>query len=193
MFPMISTIEEVHRAKECVHQVQAELKAAGIPFDPKMKIGVMIEVPSAALMAEHIAEEVDFLSIGTNDLTQYMMAVDRGNDSVAALYQPFNPAVVRMIHFVVEAAHRKHKWVGICGEMAGDPVATVLFVGLGVDELSVIPPVLPEIKKIIRSIRQRDAHRVAEKVLMMSGEREIREYLSSITRTRVPEIPLEEQ
>lgn len=193
MFPMICTIEEVHRAKEMVHQAQHDLKAAGVPFDPKMKIGVMIEVPSAALMAEQIAEEVDFLSIGTNDLTQYMMAVDRGNDSVAALYQPFNPAVVRTIHYVVDAAHRKHKWVGICGEMAGDPVATVLFVGLGVDELSVIPPVLPEIKKIIRSIRQRDAHRIAEKVLMMSSEREIREYLSSITRTRVPEIPLEEE
>lgn len=193
MFPMICTIEEVHRAREMVHQAQHDLKAAGVPFDPKMKIGVMIEVPSAALMAEQIAAEVDFLSIGTNDLTQYMMAVDRGNDSVASLYQPFNPAVVRTIHYVVEAAHRKHKWVGICGEMAGDPVATVLFVGLGVDELSVIPPVLPEIKKIIRSIRQRDAHRIAEKVLMMSSEREIREYLSSITRTRVPEIPLEEE
>ena len=155
MFPMISTIEEVHRAKEFVHQAQEELKAAGIPFDPKMKIGVMIEVPSAAMMAEQIAAEVDFLSIGTNDLVQYMMAVDRGNDSVASLYQPFNPAVVRTIHYVVEAAHRKHKWVGICGEMAGDPLATVLFVGLGVDELSVIPPVLPEIKKIIRSINQK--------------------------------------
>lgn len=193
MFPMISTLEEVLRAKECVHQAQHDLKTAGVAFDPKMKIGVMIEVPSAALMAERLAEEVDFLSIGTNDLVQYMMAVDRGNDSVAALYQPYNPAVIRTIHYIVEAAHRKHKWVGVCGEMAGDPVATVLFIGLGVDELSVIPPVLPEIKKIIRSIRQRDAQRVASKVLMMDGEREIREYLSSITKNRVPEIPLEEQ
>jgi phosphoenolpyruvate-protein phosphotransferase (PTS system enzyme I) len=193
MFPMISTLEEVIRAKEYLHQAQHDLKAAGVPFDPKMKIGVMIEVPSAALMAERIAEEVDFLSIGTNDLVQYMMAVDRGNDSVATLYQPYNPAVVRMIHYVVEAAHRKHRWVGICGEMAGDPVATVLFVGFGVDELSVIAPVLPEIKKIIRSIRHRDAERVAAKVLMMTGEREIREFLSSITKNRVPEIPLEDQ
>jgi phosphoenolpyruvate-protein phosphotransferase (PTS system enzyme I) len=192
MFPMISTTEEVHRAREFVHQAQEELKAKGIPFDAKIKIGVMIEVPSAAMMAEQIAGEVDFLSIGTNDLIQYLMAVDRGNDSVASLYQPYNPAVVRTIHHVVEAAHRKHKWVGICGEMAGDPLATVLFVGFGVNELSVIPPVLPEIKKIIRSIKQKDARRVAEKVVGMKDEKEIREYLSLIIKNKVPEIPFED-
>lgn len=192
MFPMITTVEEVHAAREFVQQATRDLKAQNIPFDPKTKIGVMIEVPSAALMAEVIAGEVDFLSIGTNDLIQYMMAVDRGNDAVAGLYQPFNPAVVRTIHHIVEAAHRKHKWVGVCGEMAGNPLATVLLVGLGVDELSVIPPVLPEIKKIIRSIKHRDAHRVAAKVLGMNNEREIRDYLSSIIKNRVPEIPLEQ-
>ncbi len=192
MFPMIATIEEVQHARAFIRQAQEELRTQGVPFDAKMKIGVMIEVPSAALMAEQIAAEVDFLSIGTNDLVQYMMAVDRGNDAVAALYQPFHPAVIRTIHQIVEAAHKKKNWVGVCGEMGGDPIATVLLVGLGVDELSVIPHVLPEIKKIIRSIKYKDARRVAEKVLGMTRGPEIREYLSSIIRNKVPEIPFEE-
>jgi len=191
MFPMVATLEEVQKAKAYVRQAKEELRARGVPFDARIKIGVMIEVPSAAIMAEQLAAEVHFLSIGTNDLVQYMMAVDRGNDSVAALYQPFSPAVVRVIHHIIEAAHRKHVWVGVCGEMGGDPLATVLLLGLGIDELSVIPPVLPEIKKIIRSIKYKDARRVADKVLGMTREHDIREYLSSIIKNKVPEIPLE--
>lgn len=192
MFPMVTTVEEVERAKVFLHQAQDDLKAQGVPFDPGMKIGVMIEVPSAAVLTEYIAAHVDFLSIGTNDLIQYLMAVDRGNDSVAGLYQPFNPSVIRTIRQIVEGGHKKHVWVGVCGEMAGDPLATVLLVGMGVDELSVTPPILPEIKKIIRSIKLRDARRVAVKVLGMSRENEIRAYLSSIIKNTIPEIPLDE-
>jgi len=192
MFPMVSSIEEVHRARAYVRQVKEELRAKGIRFDARIKVGVMIEVPAAAMMAEQIAAESDFLSIGTNDLVQYMMAVDRGNGSVATLYQPFHPAVIRTLHHVIEAAHKKHSWVGVCGEMGGDPLATVLLVGLGVDELSVIPPILPEIKKIIRSIKFKDAQRVANKVLTMTHEKDIRDYLSSIIKDKVPEIPMDE-
>ena len=192
MFPMVSRLSEVLRAKEYVEKAKQELKQEGIKFDQKIKIGVMIEVPSAALLADEIAAEVDFLSIGTNDLVQYLLAVDRGNMLVASLYHQFNPAVLRTVKMVVDAAHRRDKWVGMCGEMAGDPLATMLLVGLGLDELSVIPSVLPEIKKIIRSITYKDARRVADKALSMKAESEIREYLSSVVHEKLPELPLDE-
>jgi len=192
MFPMVSTLEEVHQARAYVRQVKEELRTKGVRFDVRIKVGVMIEVPAAAVMAEQIAAVSDFLSIGTNDLVQYIMAVDRGNGSVAPLYQPFHPAVIRTLRHVIEAGHKKHSWVGICGEMGGDPLATVLLIGLGVDELSVTPPILPEIKKIIRSIKFKDAQRVAGKVLTMTREKDIRDYLSSIIKNKVPEIPLED-
>jgi len=191
MFPMISTVGEVLKAKSLLKQAMEELKMRGVKFDSRLKVGVMIEVPAAAMMAEQLAAETHFLSIGTNDLTQYVMAVDRGNDAVASLFQPFHPAVVRMLRSIVEAAHRKNNWVGVCGEMAGDPLATVFLVGIGVDELSVIPPVLPEIKKIIRSIKLKDARRVADKVCALHTEAEIRAFLSSIIKNKVPEIPFE--
>ncbi len=191
MFPMVSTVTEVQRAKVLLKQAMEELKARGIKYDTRIKVGVMIEVPAAAVMAEQLAAEVHFLSIGTNDLVQYMMAVDRGNDAIAQLFQPFHPAVVRTLRNIVEAAHRKNIWVGVCGEMAGDPLATVFLVGIGVDELSVIPPVLPEIKKIIRSIKLKDAKRVADKVCLLHTEQEIRAFLSSIIKNKVPEIPFD--
>jgi phosphotransferase system enzyme I (PtsI) len=191
MFPMVATLDEVQKARAFLRQAQEELRRKAIPFDEKMKIGVMIEVPAAALVADQIAAEVDFLSIGTNDLIQYLMAVDRGNDSVAALFQPFNPAVLRTIKHIVDAAHKRGIQAGMCGEMAGDPLATVLLVGMGLDEFSVVPPVLPEIKKIIRSITAKDARRVADKVLGMHHEADIREYLSTIIKNKVPEIPFE--
>jgi phosphoenolpyruvate-protein phosphotransferase (PTS system enzyme I) len=191
MFPMVSTVQEVRKAKEFVTRAKEELQQQGIPYDPGIKVGVMIEVPSAALMADQIAAEVDFFSIGTNDLIQYIMAVDRDNNAVAPLYQQFNPAVIRAIKMIVDGGHKKNIWVGMCGEMAGDPLATVLLVGLGLDELSVVPSVLPEIKKIIRSIKYKDAKRVAEAALGMGCADDIREYLSSIIKNKIPEIPLE--
>ena len=192
MFPMISTVQELRRAREMVSRAKTELDARALPYDPDIKIGIMIEVPAAAVLAEEMAVEADFLSIGTNDLIQYLLAVDRDNAAVAPLYQQFNPAVLRTIRHIIDAGHKKGVWVGMCGEMAGDPLATVLLVGLGIDELSVIPNVLPEIKKIILSIKYKEAKRVADKVLTMSTEQEIRGHLSSIIKNKVPEIPLDE-
>ncbi|HXX63528.1 MAG TPA: phosphoenolpyruvate--protein phosphotransferase [Bacteroidota bacterium] len=191
MFPMISTVQEIRQAKALVAQAKKELDDRGLGYDPHIKIGVMIEVPAAAVLAEEIASEVDFLSIGTNDLIQYLMAVDRDNAAVAPLYQQFHPAVLRTIKHVIDAGHKRGVWVGMCGEMAGDPLATVLLVGLGIDELSVLPSVLPEIKKIILSIRQKDAKRVAERLLARATEQEIRDELSALIRNKVPEIPLD--
>src|SRR5512140_352314 len=191
MFPMVSKLSEIRAAKEIVARAKHDLTARGLSFDPKIKIGVMIEVPSAAILAEEISQEVDFLSIGTNDLIQYLLAVDRDNSSVAALFQQFNPAVLRTLRMIIEAGHKRHVWVGMCGEMAGDPVATVLLLGLGLDELSVNPAMLPEIKKIIRSVRYRDARRTAVKILSYSTEEEIKEFLSAMVKNKVPQIPIE--
>ncbi len=191
MLPMVSTIQEIRSTREMLRTAMDQLERRSQPFDHGVKLGVMVETPAAALLADHMAGEVDFLSIGTNDLTQYVMAVDRDNLAVAPLYQQFNPAVLRAIKMVIDAGHKRSCWVGMCGEMAGDPLATFLLVGLGLDEFSVIPTVLPEIKKIIRTVRYRDAKRVAERALSLSAESEIREYLSSVVRDRVPEIPLE--
>jgi phosphotransferase system enzyme I (PtsI) len=192
MFPMVSTVQEIRRAREMVSRAQKELDARALPYDPGIKIGIMMEVPAAAVLAEEMALESDFLSIGTNDLIQYLLAVDRDNAAVASLYQKFNPAVLRTIRHIIDAGHRKGVWVGMCGEMAGDPLATVLLVGLGIDELSVIPSVLPEIKKIILSIKYKEAKKVADRILAMSTEQEIREHLSSIIKNKVPEILLDE-
>jgi phosphotransferase system enzyme I (PtsI) len=190
MFPMVATVSEVREAKKMVEQAKAELRARGVPFDDHMKLGVMIEVPSAAVMAEEISREVDFVSIGTNDLIQYLLAVDRTNSVVAGLYQEFHPAVLRSIKQIVDASHKSKAWVGMCGEMAGDPLAVILLVGLGLDEFSVVPAVLPEIKKIIRSIKYKEARRIAEKALKFSTEEEVEQYLREVIKEKFPEIPL---
>jgi phosphotransferase system enzyme I (PtsI) len=169
-----------------------DLRRRGIPFDEKIPIGVMIEVPAAAILAEEIAKEVDFLSIGTNDLIQYLLAIDRGNLMVASLYQEFNPAVIRTIKSVIDAGHKHHKWVGMCGEMAGNPLAVMLLVGLGLDEFSVTPTILPEIKKVIRSIKYKEAKKIADKVLTLPTESEIKSFLASILKEKLPDLPLEE-
>lgn len=190
MFPMVATVNEVRKAKEMVEEAKADLRAKNIPFDERIKVGVMIEVPSAALMAEEIARESDFVSIGTNDLIQYLLAVDRTNSVVADLYQEFHPAVLRSIKHIIDASHKAKVWVGMCGEMAGDPLAVILLVGLGLDEFSVVPAVLPEIKKIIRAIKQREAKRIAEKALKFSTEEEVEQYLRQVIKEKFPEIPL---
>jgi phosphotransferase system enzyme I (PtsI) len=191
MFPMVSTVSEIRRARAQLSAAKEALRARGIPFDEEMKIGVMIEVPAAALMSDAMAAEVDFLSIGTNDLIQYLMAVDRDNAAVADLYQQFNPAVLRMIKTIIDAGHRRNVWVGMCGEMAGDPLATILLVGLGLDEFSTVPASLPEIKKIIRSVRVKDARRVAERALSLETDEEIRTFLARTTRKLIPELPID--
>jgi len=193
MFPMVSRLSEIRKAKELVAQAKKSLQAEKLPFDEKMKIGVMIEVPSAAVLAGDIAKEVDFLSIGTNDLIQYLLAVDRGNDVVSALYQEFDPAVLRTIRHIIREAHKNKIPVGMCGEMAGDPVATLLLIGLGLDEFSVIPYVLPEIKKIIRSVTLHEAQKIAAKSLTFSTWEEVREFLVGHLKRVTPDIPLPEQ
>ncbi len=192
LLPMVSKVGEVRKAKEYLNRAKDDLKVRGIAFDPKIKIGVMIEVPSAAVLAEEMAKEGDFLSIGTNDLIQYLLAVDRGNNLVAPMYQEFNPAVVRTLKSIIDAGHKHGKWVGMCGEMAGNPIATMLLLGLGLDEYSVAPTILPEIKKIIRSIKYKDAKKIADKVLTLPTEVEIKDYLASVLKEKLPEIPLEE-
>jgi phosphotransferase system enzyme I (PtsI) len=192
MFPMVSSLKEVRRAKALVVQAKESLRAEKYAFDDAMKIGVMIEVPSAAVVAGDIAREVDFLSIGTNDLIQYLLAVDRGNDIVSQLYQEFEPAVILTIRHIIKEAHKNKIPVSMCGEMAGDPVATLLLLGLGLDEFSVIPYVLPEIKKIIRSVPLREAQKIAVRAMKFSTVEEVKEFLVGHVKRLAPDIPLPE-
>ncbi|MDP2210061.1 MAG: phosphoenolpyruvate--protein phosphotransferase [Bacteroidota bacterium] len=191
MFPMVTTVEEVIKAKEYIEIAKAELRSKKIKFDPNIQVGVMIEVPSAAVTADTIAKEVDFLSIGTNDLTQYLLAVDRGNDIISDLYQEFHPSVIHTIRHIIKAGHKEKKWVGMCGELAGNPLATVLLIGLGLDEFSVVPSVLPEIKKIIRSVSYSQAQRLASEVLRLRTTEEVRSYLRHYIEKRFTDILLE--
>jgi phosphoenolpyruvate-protein phosphotransferase (PTS system enzyme I) len=191
MFPMVTTIGEVRRAKEFVERAKLELRKEGILFDETIKLGVMIEVPTAALNSRKIAAEVDFLSIGSNDLIQYLLAVDRGNSLVSKLFQTFDPGVLTTIKYIINAGHKEKKWVGICGEMAGNPLAAPLLVGFGIDELSVVPGVLPEIKKIIRSLRYERLQEIAEHVLKFSTAEESESYLRNLLREEIPDLPLD--
>ncbi|MEX0603027.1 MAG: putative PEP-binding protein, partial [Bacteroidota bacterium] len=190
MFPMVSSVKEVRRAKALLEQAKEDLRAKREPFDQKIPVGVMVEVPAAAVVAEDLAKEVDFLSIGTNDLTQYLLAVDRSNDVVSDLYQEFHPAVIRFLRRIVERGKYGRAWVGICGELAGNPMATILLIGLGLDEFSVVPNVLPEIKKIIRSVKYREAKKIAARVLKMQTEDEIKEYLGAVMKEKFPDMPV---
>jgi phosphotransferase system enzyme I (PtsI) len=192
MFPMVTTLEEVRRAKEFVERAKIELTAQKVKFDENLPIGVMIEIPAAAMIADQMAAEVDFLSIGSNDLIQYLLAVDRGNSLVSELYKEFHPCVVLTLKHVIDAAHKHDIWIGLCGEMAGNPLATALLVGLGIDELSVVPAVLPEIKKIIRSLDYKEAKRVAKKALSLTTCDEVEEHLVNFIRKEIPDIPLDE-
>lgn len=161
LVPMVSSLEEIHILKRHIAEMQEELDQAGLEYDENMQFGIMVEVPAVALMADRFAAEVDFFSIGTNDLTQYLLAVDRGNDMVSKYYQELDPAVMTMIQQVVRAAHRQNVPVSICGEIASNPLATALLIGLGVDTLSATPTFLPEIKRVIRSMRRKDAESLA--------------------------------
>ncbi|MEE9226081.1 MAG: phosphoenolpyruvate--protein phosphotransferase [Bacteroidota bacterium] len=191
MLPMVTSVKEIRETRRYLEQAKTELRKQNVPFDERVPIGAMVETPSAAVLAEELAAEVDFLSIGTNDLIQYLLAVDRANTFVSNLYQEFHPAVLKAIQFVIEHGHQRKVWVGMCGEMAGNPVATVLLVGLGLDEFSVIPSVLPEIKKIIRSIRYKEARKIAKKAMTMHSEEDVKEYLTSIIKEKFPDIEVE--
>lgn len=175
MFPMISCLEELRDARAVLHECQSELRTAGVVFDENMEIGAMIEVPSAALTADSLAREVDFFSIGTNDLIQYTLAVDRGNDMVADLYQPTHPAILKLLKTVSDAARRAGIWTGVCGEMAGDIMLTPLMVGLGFTELSMSTPQLPMVKYAIRKLPSARCEELVEEALQLGEAAKVRE------------------
>lgn len=188
MFPMISGLREVLIAKELLKQSMDELDKQNIPFDPNIEVGVMIEIPSAAMMAGEIAPEVDFFSIGTNDLIQYTVAVDRVNPYVSHLYKPTHPAVIRLIDITVRAAKDNGIWTGVCGEMAGDLMITPLLVGLGVDELSVGAHKLPSIKKAVRSLSQSECSALMNDILAAPSSPDITAISENMARLRYPEL-----
>ncbi|MEI6278890.1 MAG: phosphoenolpyruvate--protein phosphotransferase [Verrucomicrobiae bacterium] len=167
MYPMISGLEELRQANAILEESKAELAARGVPFHPYIEVGIMIEIPSAVLSADHLAREARFFSIGTNDLIQYSIAVDRGNENIAHLYNPTHPAILRMIKMVVDAARANGIWTGVCGEMAGDILLTPLLIGLGVDELSATSAVVPRIKKAVQSLDASRCEALVQQVLGM--------------------------
>lgn len=190
MFPMISTVAELRQCKHLLNEVKEDLEYARIPFKPNVPVGTMIEVPSAALLSDVLAREVDFFSIGTNDLIQYTLAADRNNEYVADLYNPLDPAVLRLIRMVVQAAQkeqtRRSFEVNVCGEMSGEPLYIPLLVGLGLRQLSATPRKIPEIKRVIRALKIAEAERIAEEALTLESARQVRNYLRAQLRTILP-------
>lgn len=181
MLPMVSSVAEVERAREIYEEARAALQAEGKPLPEQVQFGIMVEVPSAALLADHFARLVDFFSIGTNDLTQYTLAVDRTNERVSVLASPYHPAVLRLIEMTIRAAHAHGKWVGLCGELAGDPLAVPLLVGLHLDEFSMAPSSIPTIKDLIRRWTLPACEEVARQCLQFSLAADVIEYLKSQT------------
>jgi len=173
MYPMISGLDELNQAHTLVEKCRAELRTQGVPFDENMEIGAMIEIPSAALIADVLGTRVKFFSIGSNDLIQYTLAADRTNEKVSHLYEPTHPAIIRLIKTTVEAAHRHGIWASVCGEIAGDPVMTALLVGLGVDELSAAPTVVAPVKYMVRRLKMEEARALAEFALQCESSTEI--------------------
>jgi phosphotransferase system enzyme I (PtsI) len=186
MFPMISTVDELRQCRTLLNEVKEDLEDAGIPFKRDLPVGTMIEVPSAALMAEILAREVDFFSIGTNDLIQYVLAADRNNENVANLYNPADPSVLRLIKGVVEAARKEKIEVNVCGEMSGEPLYAPLLIGMGIRQLSATPRKIPEIKRVIRQLHVQEAEQLAERVLKMETARQVGNYLRDHLRRILP-------
>jgi phosphotransferase system enzyme I (PtsI) len=177
MFPMISGIEELLKTLDILDQLKKELRIAKIPFKEDIPVGVMIEVPSAALISEILAQKVDFFSIGTNDLIQYTIAVDRNNERIAYLYDPFHPGVLKLIKMVIDNAHAAGIPVGMCGEMAGDPFSAVVLLGLGLDQFSMSAFSIPEIKRIIRSVTMQEAKELVDAIMKMKFSQDIDDYV----------------
>lgn len=188
LFPMIGSLEETRGAKAVLEEAREELRAERLPMGEDVPVGIMIEVPGAALHADALAREVDFFSIGTNDLIQYALAVDRVNERVAHLYSPAHPAILRLVASIRDAAAAASIRVAMCGEMCGDILFTVLLVGLGLSEFSLSPALIPEVKKIIRSIHRPEAEEVARKACAFSTADETMAYLSEVTRRIIPEL-----
>ncbi len=187
MFPMITTLQELRQAKLILHEVMEDLDEQGIPFDRDLPVGIMVEVPSAVILLDRFLPEVSFVSIGTNDLTQYALAVDRGNKDVAELYRASDPAVLRLIKMTIDSSLARDIPVNLCGQMCGNPLYTMLLIGLGLRSMSVRPSALLEIKQICRHVTVKDCVEVAENVMSMESPREIERYLGEELRRRVPE------
>ncbi len=190
MFPMISDMRELKLAKGLLEEAKTQLAVEGIPFDKDIDVGIMIEVPSTAILADQFAKEVDFFSIGTNDLAQFTLAVDRGNEQVARLHTPYHPAVIYLIQRTVEAAHKAGIDVSLCGEFAGYPTAALLLLGLGLDEISMSPVRIPEIKKLIRATTQREADELTKRVLQSTSSREVHDKLLRKMKKRFADLPI---
>ena len=180
MYPMIASVEEVKQANAMLDECKEELTAEGKEFNKDIKVGIMIEVPAAAIISPILAKYVDFFSIGTNDLCQYTLAVDRMNEAIGSLYQPLHPGVLRLIKHVIDASHEQGKFTGMCGELASDPVATMILLGLGLDEFSMTASSIPLIKNILRSVSKAECEEVANKALTMDTAEEITGYAKSV-------------
>jgi phosphotransferase system enzyme I (PtsI) len=185
MYPMISGAEELAQANAVLDECKAELRLKGQPFDEGLEVGAMIEIPSAAATVDLLEKQCDFFSIGTNDLIQYLLAIDRGNDRIAHLYEPAHPAVLRTLKRIVDDAHGLGVPVGVCGEMGGDPVYAALLLGLGVDSLSMAPALLPAVKFLVRAMKMSDARELAAEVLGMTSPKEIYAKCALFHRSRV--------
>jgi len=188
MYPMISSLDEVRRANALLEECKDELAREGCDFNRNIEVGTMIEVPAAVLIAGHLAREVKFFSVGTNDLVQYTIAVDRGNERIAGLYQPTHPGVIRLLAMAAEAAHENGIWIGVCGEMASDFHLTPLLLGLGLDELSVVTPSVPRIKKAVQSLSLGECRELATRARGMSDPVEIETMCQEHARQRYPEL-----
>lgn len=188
MYPMISGLDELNQANALLEESKAELRKEGVPFDEQLEVGAMIEIPSAALAAESLAKRVKFFSVGTNDLIQYSLAVDRLNERIAHLYEPTHPAIIRLIKMTADAGTRHGVWTGVCGEMAGDPVLTPLLLGLGVTELSAAPGTVPQIKYLIRRLKMKEARELADFALNCESASEILARCKKLTAQVAPSL-----
>ncbi|MDP2912711.1 MAG: phosphoenolpyruvate--protein phosphotransferase [Candidatus Omnitrophota bacterium] len=191
MYPMISGLEEIRQASVILEEAKSELKKESVLFDTDMEVGAMIEVPSAAITSDILAKEVDFFSIGTNDLIQYSLAVDRVNEKIAYLYEPTHPAVLRLIKGVIENGHHAGIWVGMCGDMAGDVIMTIILLGLGLDEFSTSPIAIPEIKRIIRAVTADQAKAIAQEAMTLSTGKEVDRFARKKLKAIVPDLAIE--
>ncbi len=181
MFPMIATLDEFRQAKAMLEEEKANLQSEGIAVSDKIEVGIMVEIPSTAVLADQFAKEVDFFSIGTNDLIQYTMAADRMNERVSYLYQPYNPSILRLVKMVIDAAHKEGKWTGMCGEMAGDETAIPLLLGLGLDEFSMSATSILKARSQIRYLNKTEMEKLAAEALQKSTTEEVIEMVTAAT------------
>ena len=187
MFPLVSGVQELRQVKTLVRQIRLELDAEGVEYNKELQIGIMIEVPSAAVIADLLATEADFFAIGTNDLIQYSLAIDRGNENVSYLYEPLHPAILRLVKMVIDAGKRAGIPVSMCGEMASDPIYAIVLLGLGLEIFSMNPSNIPVIKNVVRSVRYKDCRRIAEIALQKKTAQEIEEFVIESVAMRFPE------